>query len=191
MNKEKLFSLMPKEMVKKDEVIDKILEQKGIVEAGNRYASSMSINRYLHKKLSDFDIHERLDLFLELTFADFIINENQLYFNDLDIEGFSVIVKEAFELDSMYELDNFYIERLLNGQDIMQTEVEPFDEKVRFDEVLNRFVFQTSGMPMGDTPTLMTMLVVKKALLGSYLAEQNIETLLKGHKEIYDISILM
>ncbi|MGF7535177.1 hypothetical protein AAGG74_16105 [Bacillus mexicanus] len=189
MNKEKLFSLMPKEVVK-EEVSKKIEEQRGIVSAGKRYVSHLSINRYLSKQLSDFDIEEIIDLFDVIRCAGFIINENQFNF-DLDIESFAAILEYDFNLDDMYELDNVYIENLLNGRDITKEVIKVNDEKMSFADVLLRFVFQSMGVFMGDTPPLMRMLVVKKALLGTYLAEKNVESLLKGEREIYDISILM
>lgn len=190
MNKNQLFSLMPKEVVKEEDVNKRIDEQQGIIEAGKKYISQLSINRYLSKKLADFDIDEIIDLFDDIRHAGFIINENQLYL-DLDIESFAAILEEEFKLDNMYELDNVYIENLLNGRDLTKEVVELIDEKMSFADVLSRFVFQSMGMSMGDTPPLMMMLVVKKALLGTYFAEKNVESLSNGKREIYDISILM
>lgn len=192
MNKEKLFSLMPIVSVKEEEVNKEIEQQKAIIEAGNNFVSQLSINRYLSKKIADYDIDERLDLFSNLMLADFIIHENPLYFYDLDIGNFAALLEEEFDLENMYGLDNLYIENLLKGQDITKKEINLFDdEKTVFEDVLDKFVFFRTEMTMGDTPPLMLMLVVKKALLGSYLAERNVESLLKGQKIIYDISILM
>jgi hypothetical protein len=191
MNIDKLFSLMPKRVVPDDDVNKTIEEQKGLIKAGKSFVSQLSINRYLNKKLADFDIDERLSLFSDLTSADFVINENELYFSDLDIETFAAILEEEFNLDNMYELDNVYIENLLNGRDITMKEIDIYGENIKFADVLVRFVFHTSGMSMGDTPNLMLMLTVKKALLGSYLAEKNVEYLLNGQKEIYNIQILV
>lgn len=190
MNIDKLFQLMPTEVVKEDDVSKKVEEQKGLIEAGKSFVSHLSINRFLYKKLADFDIEERLSLFTELAHVDFIINENQLNWSDVDIESFAVILEEEFNLEDMYELDNVYIENLLNGRDITEKEIDIYDEKVSFKDILVKFVFHTGGMSMGDTPNLMMMLTAKKALLGSYLAEKNVESLLNGQREIYDISIL-
>jgi len=190
MNKDQLFSLMTKEVVKEKDVIKKIEDQNKIIEAGKRYVSQLSINRYLSKKLADFEIDEIIDLFDDIRYAGFIINENQLYL-DLDIESFAAILEEEFNLDNMYELDNVYIENLLNGRDITKEVVELIDEKMSFADVLSRFVFQSMGMSMGDTPPLMIMLVVKKALLRTYFAEKNVESLINGEREMYDISVLM
>lgn len=193
MNKEQLFSLMPTEMIKEEERNQKIEEQRELVKAGNAFVSQLSINRFLSKKLVDFDIDERLNLFSDLTYADFVYNENQLYFHDLDTESFAYILEENFNLDfeDMYELDNVYIENLLNGKDITKENIHVIDENMNFEDILTKFVFSTGGMSMGDTPNLMLMLVVKKALLGSYLAEKNVESLESGQTEIYNISVLM
>jgi hypothetical protein len=191
MDKDKLFSLLPTEVISEEDVTKRIEEQLGIIKAGIRFVSQLSINRYLNKKLADFDIDEILDLFEDLTHSDFIINENKLHFSEIDIESFAMILEENFNLESMYDLDNFYIENLLNGIDITNKDVTFIDEKIKFADVLVSFVFQSSRMSMGDAPILSMMLTVKKALLGSYLAEQNVQNLLSGQKEIYDVSILM
>ena len=190
MNKETLFSLMPIEVIKEEDVDKKIKEQRKFVTSGKTFATKLSINRFLYKKLADFDIDEILNLFSKLSSADFVINENDLFF-DLDIGTFAAILEEEFHLDNMYELDNLYLENLLNGRDITKEEINVFGENMSFADVLVRFVFQTSGMSLADTPKLTTMLTAKKALLGSYLAVKNIESLLNGQKEIYDISVLM
>lgn len=191
MDKDKLFSLMPTEIVVEDDVVKKIEEQRNLIKAGNSFVSQLSINRFLHKKLVEFDVDEMLSLFSDLTYADFVINENRLYFNELDIESFAAILEEEFNLDNMYELDNVYIENLLNGKDITKKEIDVYGETISFKDVLVRFVFHTSGMSMGDTPHLVLMLTAKKALLGSYLAEKNLDALSNGQKEIYNISVLM
>lgn len=191
MNAEKLISLMPTEIIQETDVTNKIEEQKGLIHAGKKFVSSLSINRFLYKKLADFDLDERLSFFADLTMADFVINENQLYFYDIDIESFAVILEEKFNITDMYELDNVYVENLLNGTDITEEEIEFNGENISFADILLRFVFHTRGMDMVDTPNLMLMLTVKKALLGSYLAEKNVNTLLSGEREIYDISVLM
>lgn len=190
MNIETLFSLMPIEVTKEEDVDKKIEEQRKIAASGKAFASKLSINRFLYKKMADFDIDEILNLFSELASADFVINENDLFF-DLDIGAFAAILEEEFDLDNMYELDNLYIENLLKGRDITKEEITIYEGNINFSDVLVRFVFQTGGMSLGDTPKLITMLTAKKALLGSYLAVKNIESLLNGQKEIYDISILM
>lgn len=191
MNKEKLFSLMPTEVVKEDDVNKKIEEQRGLIKAGKSYVSQLSINRFLPKKLADFDLDEILSLFSDLTYNDFVINENELHFYQIDIESFSCILEEKFNLEDMYEIDNVYIENLLNGKDITKEEINLFDENMSFAEVLERFVFHTSRMSAGDTPNIMRMLVAKKALLGAFFAEKNVESLLNGQREIHDITILM
>lgn len=191
MNKEKLFSLMPTESVKEVDVNKKMEEQREIIKAGKSFVSQLSINRFLYKKLADFDIDEIIDLFDDLRHADFVINENGLYFYDLDIGSFAAILEEKFSLENMYELDNVYIENLLNGRDITKEDIDICGENMYFADVLVKFVFHSSRMSMGDTPNLILMLTVKKALLGSYLAEKNVESLVNGQKEIYDISILM
>ena len=193
MNQEKLFSLMPTEIIKKEDMDKKMEEQKEIIKAGKSYVSLLSMNRFLNKRLSDFDIEERLNLFSDLTYADFVYDENALYSYEIDMDSFAYLLEERFNLDAgdMYELDNVYIENLLNGKDITKETVNMNDENMSFQAVLERFVFKTSGMSMGDTPNLMKMLAVKKALLGSYFAEKNVESLQNGQTEIYDISVLM
>jgi hypothetical protein len=191
MNKDMLISLMPKVVV--EDVNNAIEEQRGIVEAGKSFVSQLSINRYLYTKLADYDIDERLNLFDELRKYDLHIYENELwFFSELDTESFAFILEENFNLDDMYKLDNFYIENILKGIDITEKEVHLWEDKyMSFSDVLGKFVFKTGGMFMGDTPPLMMMLTAKKALLGTYLAEKNVESLLNGQKEIYDITILM
>lgn len=191
MKKEIFFNAMPTQVINAEDVSTELEKQKGLVEAGNSFVSQLSINRYLYKKLTEFDLTERLELFSELMNADFVITENELFFSDIDTDSFAAILEEQFKLDSMYELDNLYIERLLAGQDISSEEVEIFGEKMRFADMLQTLVFQTGGMSMGDTPTVSMMLVVKKALLGAYLAEQNVNSLSEGKNEIYDISVLI
>jgi hypothetical protein len=194
MNKEKLFSLMPTEVVKEDDVNKKIEEQREIIKAGKSFVSQLSINRYLYKKLVDFDVDERLNLFSVLCDYDFVYSENGLYFSDLDIGTFAFVLEEFFNLEheKMYELDNLYIENLLKGKDITKEVLTLWEDKtMSFEEILGEFVFHTGGMSIGDTPNLMHMLIVKKALLGSYLSERNVESLLNNQREIYNISILM
>jgi hypothetical protein len=191
MNKDKLFSLMPTEVITEDDVNNRIEKQRGIIKAGKSFVSQLSINRFLHKKLAEFDIGEIINLFSDLTCADFVINENSLYLSEIDIDSFAAILEEKFNLENMYEIDNFYIENLLNGRDITKEDININGENISFADVLLRFAFHTSRMSMGDTPNLVLMLTVKRALLGSYLAEKNVECLLNGQREIYDISILM
>ena len=194
MNNEKLFGLMPVEVVNEEDINKKIEEQREIIEAGKSFVSRLSINRYLYKKLSDFDIDERLNLFSILCDYDFVYNENGLFFSDLDIGTFCCVLEEFFNLDheKMYELDSLYIENLLKGKDITKEVLTLWEGKtMSFEEILGEFVFQTGGMSVGDMPNLMLMFTVKKALLGSYLAEKNVESLLNNQREIYNISILM
>src|SRR5699024_4110531 len=110
---------------------------------------------------------------------------------ETDTDTFEFILEDNLGLGDMHKLDRFYIERLLQGEDIVNEVMEYNDENFDFTEVLKRLVFYTSGMNTGDTPNLMLMLIVKKALLEYYLAEKNIKTLKEGKKEIYDISILL
>lgn len=191
MNKDKLFSMMPKEIIEKSEVNEKIEEQRNLVKAGKNFVSQFSINRFLHKKLADFDVNEILHLFSKLNEFDFVINENELFFYGLDIDSFACILEETFNLKDMYELDNFYIESLLRGKDISKEAVLIDNENVTFDEIFEKFVFQSFAMTAMDAANLNLILVAKKALLGSFLAEKNVESLLKGQKEIYNISVLM
>jgi hypothetical protein len=194
MNKEKLFSLMPTEVVKEDDVNKKIEEQREIIKAGKSFVSQLSINRYLYKKLVHFDVDERLNLFSVLCDYNFVYSENGLCFSDLDIGTFACVLEEFFNLEheKMYELDNLYIENLLKGKDITKEVLTLWEDKtMSFEEILGEFVFHTGGMSIGDTPNLMLMLIVKKALLGSYLSERNVESLLNNQREIYNISILM
>lgn len=190
MNKDKLLSLMPTEIITEDDVNIRIEEQRGIIKEGKLFVSHLSINRFFRKKLVDFDIDETINLFSDLTLADFVINENALNLSELDIDSFSAILEEKFNLEDMYEIDNLYIENLLNGRDITKEDINFNGENISFADVLVRFVFYTSRMSEGDTPTLVLMLTLKKALLVSYLAEKNVEYLLNGKKEIYDVSIL-
>lgn len=192
MNEETLLSLMPTKVITEDDVNKEIEEQRGIIQSGKLFVSRLSINRFLYTKLEQFSFDETLNLFSELSNADFVINENELHFSDLDIESFAVILEETFNLDNMYELDNLYIENLLKGNDITKQDIDIYNdgETVSFNNILTNFVFHTGGMSMGDTPTLVMMLTVKKALLGAYLAEKNVESLLNGQKKIYDVSIL-
>lgn len=191
LNKETLFSLMPTEIVEESNVIAKIEEQRKIIQSGKSFVSQLSINRFLHKKLADFEIEEILQLFWKLNDTYFAISENEFYFNGIDIDSFAFILEETFNLKDMYELDNFYIKNLLEGKDITSEVVDVYEEEQSFKDVLGQLVFQYFGMSSGDTPNLMLMLVVKKALLGAYLAERNVESLLNNQREIYDISILM
>lgn len=192
MNEETLLSLMPTKVITEDDVNKEIEEQRGIIQSGKLFVSRLSINRFLYTKLEQFSFDETLNLFSELSDADFVINENELHFSDLDIESFAVILEETFNLDDMYELDNLYIENLLKGNDITKQDIDIYNdgETVSFNDILTNFVFHTGGMSMGDTPNLVMMLTVKKALLGAYLAEKNVESLLNGQKKIYDVSIL-
>ncbi|PGT83246.1 hypothetical protein [Bacillus sp. AFS040349] len=188
MNKEMFFSLVPKEVIKEEDTDKRINEQRKIIENGKSFVSQLSINQCVYKNLVDFDIDERLNLFDNLR-SSLIINEHGMYFYDLDTESFGFILEETFNLENMYELDNLYIENLLNGRDITKEEIFLYEGRTMiFKDILEQFVF-SSGMPSGND--LMLMLTVKKALLGSFLAEKNIESLLKGQKEIYDISILV
>lgn len=194
MDKEKLLSLMPKEVVTVDDVNNKIEEQRAIIKAGQSFVSQLSINRFLYKKLVDFDVDERLNFFSVLCDYDFVYNENGLIFSDLDIGTFACVLEEFFNLDdeNMYDLDNVYIENLLKGKDITKEVLTLWEDKtMSFEDILGEFVFHTGGMSIGDTPNLMRMLIVKKALIGTYLAEKNVESLLNGQKEIYNVSILM
>lgn len=190
MNKDKFFSLLSKEIVKEEDVKERIEKEQALINAGRSFASQLSINRFLAKKLVDFDIEERLNLFSKLVDVDFIYNENPLYWNQMDTDELSYILKEKFELDNMYELDDLYIENILEGKEIIYTELKVDDEEMTLAEILEMFVFYTHGMTPGDTPNLRLMLVVKKALIGSYLSEKNVEALLNGEREIYDIKIL-
>lgn len=188
MNQEKFFSLVPKEMVIEEDINKKIEEQREIIENGKSFVSNLSINLIVRKNLADLDIDERLNLFDNLR-SSLIINEHGMFFYDLDIESFGFILEEKFNLDNMYELDNLYIENLLNGRDITKEEVFLYEGRTMiFKDILEQFVF-SSGMPSGED--LLLLLSVKKALLGTFLAEKNVESLLNGQKEIYDISILI
>lgn len=194
MNKDKLLSLMPKAVVNEEDVNNKIEEQKGIIDAGNKYVSHLSINRYLYKKLVDFDIEERINFFELLVDQGFVYNENGLFFGDLDIGTFCCVLEEFFNLDDekYYQLDNIYIENLLKGKDITKEVLTLWEGKtMSFGDILKEFVFQSGGMSMGDTPPLPKMLEAKKALLGTYFANENVELLSNGKREIYDNSILM
>lgn len=190
MNQETLFSLISKEVVNESEVNEKIEEHKEIVELGKKFVSPFSINRFLHTNLTDLTFEQRLNLFNHLCQYDCVIVENELYFNQIDIDNFADLLKEHFGLDDMYELDNYYITRLLEGEDITEKVMTVYEEEVVFEEILAQFVFRTWGMTVGDTPSLVRMFVAKKALLGSYLAEKNVEMLQNGEREIYDISVL-
>lgn len=191
MTKEELFSLMPKVVIKENAVTKTIEEQKAIIKSGNSFVSQLSINRYLHTQLADLDWDERLNLFSELLDVDFVYNENELFYQGVDMDSFIAILEEKFDLTEIYELDNLYIENILNGDDITEEKVEIYEKDVSLAAVLETIVFSTAGMSVGDTPNLMLMLIVKKALLGTFIAEQNINSLLKGHREIYDVTILM
>lgn len=190
MNQEQLFELMPKVVVNEAEVNEKIEENKELIEAGNRFVSPFSINRFLYRKLTDLTNDQKLNFFDHLSDYDCVIDENELYFHQIDIEHFADLLQEHFGLENMYELDNLYISRLLKGEDIAKKVMEINGEKVEFEQILAQFVFTTGGMTMGDTPNLIMMLVAKKALLGTFLAEKNVKKLLNGEKEIYDISVL-
>lgn len=193
MNTETFISFMPIEVVKEEEVNKKIEEQKQLSQNGKAFVSRLSINRYLYKNLADFDINERVNLFSVLSEFAFFYNENGLYFGDLDIDTFCCVLEENFNLanENMYELDQLYVENLLKGKDLTEEVITIYEGKsLSFKEMLEQFVFSTSGMPVGDTPNLMLMLVVKKALLGSYFAEKNAEALAEGKREIYKISSL-
>ncbi|MCZ1268438.1 MULTISPECIES: hypothetical protein [Paenibacillus] len=191
MDKEMLFSLIPREVIKEDEIVKTIEEQRRLIKAARSFVSKLSVNRFLYKKLANFDFEEMLSLFSDLTHADFVIQENELYLSEIDIDSFAVILEEEFNLESMYELDNIYIENLLNGTDITKNEINLIDETRLFQDILVKFTFYRSGMSMLDTPNLSVMLTAKKALLSFYLAEKNVEYLLNGQKTIYNISILM
>lgn len=191
MDQNKLFSLMSTEVIREEEVNKKLEEQRDIMKAGKTFVSQLSINRFMYTNLADFDIEKMLSLFSELTYDDFIIRENELHFSEIDIESFAVILEETFNLEDMYELDNFYIENRLNGRDITKEDIDIYGEVISFADILVKFVFHTSGMSMGDTPNLMLMLTAKKSLLGSYLAERNVESLLSGKREIYSLDNLM
>lgn len=193
MDAEKFFVLMPTESVQEEEVNQKVEEQKGFFKMATDFVSGLSINRFLYKKLTEFDLVERLNFFEMLRIDGFIFKENELFFSDLDIEAFCCILEEKFKLDdeNFYQLDNLYIENLLQGKDITNDTIHLWEEVyMDFDEILGQFVFSTDGMSMGDTPPLMKMLIAKKALLASYLAEKNIESLQEGKREIYQISSL-
>lgn len=182
---------MSTEVIREEEVNKKLEEQRDIMKAGKTFVSQLSINRFMYTNLADFDIEKMLSLFSELTYDDFIIRENELHFSEIDIESFAVILEETFNLEDMYELDNFYIENRLNGRDITKEDIDIYGEVISFADILVKFVFHTSGMSMGDTPNLMLMLTAKKSLLGSYLAERNVESLLSGKREIYSLDNLM
>lgn len=194
MKKEELFELMPTKVVKENEVNEEITEQHVISKNGKSFVSALSINRYLDTKLVDFNIEERLNLFSNLSDIDFTYYENDLHFNGIDTESFIYLLDEEFKLTDEYELDNFYIRNLLKGKDITDDKVKVYEEhgtiNVRFGNVLETLIFSTGGMHLGDAPTIGLMLTVKKALLGAYLAEENIKSLQSGKREIYNISIL-
>jgi hypothetical protein len=202
MNKDKLFSLIPKEVVKENEVNKKIVEQKALIIKGKEVVSQLSIKRYLgdNETMLDYDINERLNLFAILADYDFTINENlittidsKIYKDEveLDIDYFDAILYYDLGLRDMYELDNLYVEKLLQGKDIMKEEVDINGRKMSITEVLERFVFQSKDMPAGDAPKLTQMLKVKRYLLVSYMAEKNMESLLNGDREIYNLNVLL
>lgn len=191
MNKEKLFSLVPTVKIEEKDIAAKIEEQKGLVQAGQSFASQLSINRHMFVNLPDFDIEERVDLFKELNKHAFDIGCNELYLYEITTDTLSALLKEKFGIEDIYQLDNIYIENLLNGRNIVEEIVDIEDEEMRLGDVLRQFVFQTNFMDMGDKPPLMLMLTVKKALLGSYMAGLNVESLQAGKKEMYDVSVLM
>ena len=58
MNKEQLLLMMPKVVV--EDVEKAIQAQELVVQAGHRYVSQLSINRFMYKKLADFTIDEAL-----------------------------------------------------------------------------------------------------------------------------------
>lgn len=188
MNEEKFLDLIPKVVINVEDVQKEVEAQGKIVKNGENFISHLTINHFLDKKLTDFDIEERLELFEELRVRGHLIYENGLYFNGLDIANFDAALTFDFEIYNMYNLDNAYIERLLKGEDITKQVVNVYGEDMPFAEILNMFVIK-SGHP-GDSATLLTMFTVKKALLGTYLAEQNIISLMKGNREIYDVSVL-
>ena len=191
MNKEKLFSLVPTVQIDEKDVAAKIEEQKGLVQAGQAFASQLSINRHMFVNLPDFDIEERVDLFKELNKHAFDIGCNELYLYEITTDTLSALLKEKYGIEDIYQLDNVYIENLLNGRNIVEDVVEIDGEQMRLGDVLRQFVFQTSFMNIGDKPPVMLMLTVKKALLGSYMAGLNVESLQTGQKEMYDVSVLM
>lgn len=192
MNKETFLSLLPTEWIKEEDVKSRIQEQTELIEAGKKFASQFSINRYLDKPLTTFTFEEKLQLFSNLHQKGFVYDENALYFTSVDIENFKKLLKEKFQLEDIYTFDQYYVEQLLQGNDIAEEEIAvDGDETIRLHELFQQFVFTTAfGMNPGDTPNVMLMLVVKKALLGAYLGESNIASLQEGKREIYDISIL-
>lgn len=196
MNKDKFISMMPTVLINEEDVTKTITEQSDIAKAGKAFASRLSINRYLNVKLTDLDIEDKLNLFAKLNKTNFDIVENELYFYGADIDSLTYLVEESFDVENLYQLDNYFLEQLLTGNDITEkiVNIEGNDEEEdnqSFGELLQRFIFRSHGMPTGDSPTLRMLLVVKNALIGSYLAEKNIDSLLEGKREIHDISVLM
>lgn len=190
MNETKFFSLLPTVTITNEERNKKIEEQENLVKAGKSFAERLSINRFLHKKLTDFTLEERLNLYTTLSNYDFVYTENPLSFLGFDIDSLAAILEEHCQVNGVYAFDVHYIENLLRGKDLLNISFEMDEEEWSIQEVLEQFVFQTSGMSMGDTPNLVLMLIVKKALLGSYVATKNVETLQAGQNQLYDVSVL-
>lgn len=190
MKKEELYALMPTVVIEEAEVEERIEQERKTIEAGESFISRLSINRYLYKPLITLEVEQSLELFNTLVEVDFVLVENELYWNQLDIESLAAILEEKFQIEDLYELDQVYLTHLVNGRDITEETIEIEGEEVSISALLRTFVFQTGGMSFGDTPNVMLMLVVKKALLGIHLAQLNVQSLLNKERTIYDISIL-
>ncbi|QST02183.1 hypothetical protein IMZ31_22280 (plasmid) [Pontibacillus sp. ALD_SL1] len=192
MNEAALLSLMPTRTIDEERIEKTIEEQESLIQQGNNFLAMMSMNRYLRKQLNVFTLSERLTLFSLLHGEGLSYEANPLVFTELTVDAFTPLLGDVFGLKNIYALDNLYIENLLKGTDILNTEVAiDDDEAVTLSELLPMFVFQGEGMSMGDAAPLHHMFTVKKALLGTHLASVNVASLEEGKTDIYDISVLL
>lgn len=190
MRKEFFFTHMPKVAVKEEERNERVKEQQDLHKAGLSFASRLAISHYLEEGLEGFDLEERLRFFSTLHEIGFSLRENELSFSPVTVTELEDLLKETFSLENIYKLDECYLEGLLRGENILEKEFELKGETYTLNELLTLFTIHAKGISIGDTPNLMLLLAAKKALLGSFLAEENLFSLRYGEKEIYDISRL-
>mgnify|MGYP000933137263 CR=1 FL=1 len=192
MRLKELMTSLPTKIIEEQEVDNQIEKFSKIYNNGESFVSMLSINRFLPKPLVDFSIEERLSMFKVLKSFGFRIELNGLYRSlGEEIEkDISHIVTESFNMNDMNTLDYHYMKDLLKGNDIMFEKITGVDGYDSVQDIFNMFVLSDGTMGVGDTPTLTTMLVVKKALLGTYVASENLGILKSGKREIYDVSVL-
>lgn len=191
MNKEQLLELATKETINVSQKEETLEEQYNIIEAAKRFAGQLSSNRYLAIPLTDAPEKLKFRLFEYLEGSGFDLDENWLYGGVFDIDTFKKAMKDAFGIEKIVDFDNYVVKEVLKGENPMETKVVVNGEEVFFGDVAEKFVLRHYEMRMGDEAPLLLMLTVKKALICSVLAQENVEKLEKGELEIFDITPLL